>query len=238
MAQSGKTGKGGDLFAGFTEETVEFLWGLRFNNRRDWFQPRKEIYLTSLYQPMLALSDELLSYLQKKRPDAALMRKVSRIYRDARRLFGRGPYKDHLWLSIEQPREGWQGKPTYWFEVSPDGWSCGLGYWQPPPETMAKLRAKISRDPAAMEKLTRRVNRSQEFSLDIVEYKRPKAPPPSELLAPWYRAKSVTIIHEEAWTELLYGRELVDRLEKDFRFLLPFFDYLQAVEAEPDPKTL
>ena len=221
-------------FHGFSPETVEFLWGIRFNNSREWFQPRKEQYLDCLYNPMLALSNELYEYLQKKRPDAALLRKVSRIYRDARRLFGRGPYKDHLWLSVEQPSDDWTGKPTYWFEVSPDGWSYGLGYWQPPPATMAKLRAKIDRDPAAMEKLTRRINRSKEFSLDIVEYKRPKSPPPSDLLAPWYRAKSVTIIHEEPWTELLYGRELVDRLETGYKFLLPFFDYLQAVEAEPE----
>ena len=230
--------KAPEPFAGFSTETVEFLWGIRFNNNRDWFQPRKELYLSCLHDPMRALLDELLPYLQKQRPDAALMGKVSRIYRDARRLFGRGPYKDHLWLSVEQPVEGWTGKPTFWFEVSPDGWSYGLGYWQPPPVTMGKLRTKIDRDPEAMEKLTRKIRRSPEFSLDIVEYKRPKSPPPSDLLAPWYRAKSVTFIHEEPWTELLYGRELVDRLERGYRFLLPYYDYLQSVEAEPEPEVL
>ena len=32
--------------------------------------------------------------------------RVSRIYRDARRLHGRGPYKDHLWFCVERPSRG------------------------------------------------------------------------------------------------------------------------------------
>ena len=153
------------MFTGFSQETLDFLWGIRFNNDRTWFQAHKEVYLSELYQPMTELSDEILVYLSGERPDDALIRRVTRIYRDARRLFGRGPYKDHLWFSVERPSENWQGKPTFWFELSPDGWNYGLGYWQPPPVTMAKLRAKIERDPGAMENLTRGSTAVRNFSL-------------------------------------------------------------------------
>ena len=31
-------------FAGFPPEAITFLRGLKKNNKREWFQPRKEIY--------------------------------------------------------------------------------------------------------------------------------------------------------------------------------------------------
>ena len=84
------------MFTGFTDETVDFMWGIRFNNERTWFEAYKETYLTQFYQPMRELGDELYDFIRDKRPDAGLIRKVSRIYRDARRLHGRGPYKESL----------------------------------------------------------------------------------------------------------------------------------------------
>ena len=29
------------MFTGFTPETVDFLWGIRLNNNREWLQPTK-----------------------------------------------------------------------------------------------------------------------------------------------------------------------------------------------------
>ena len=136
------------MFTGFTDETVDFMWGIRFNNERAWFEAHKEIYLTHFYQPMRELGDELYDYIAAKRPDLGLIRKVTRIYRDVRRLHGRGPYKESLWFSIEQPSEEWTAHPTFWFELMPEGWTCGMGYYMPKPLTMAKLRARIDRDPA------------------------------------------------------------------------------------------
>ena len=51
------------MFTGFTDETVDFMWGIRFNNERAWFEAHKEIYLTHFYQPMRELGDELYDYI-------------------------------------------------------------------------------------------------------------------------------------------------------------------------------
>ena len=32
-------------FTGFTPETVDFLWGIRMNNNRDWFEANKKNYV-------------------------------------------------------------------------------------------------------------------------------------------------------------------------------------------------
>ena len=223
------------MFTGFTDETVDFMWGIRFNNERSWFEAHKEVYLASFYQPMVALADEMYDFLQAKRPKDGLMRKVTRIYRDARRLHGRGPYKDHLWFSVEQPTDGWTGKPTFFFELTPDGWSYGLGYWMPRPVTMAKLRSRIDREPEPLEKLTRKLGRQKEFTLDAREYRRQRSQPPTDLLAPWYRMKSFTLIHEESLTDELFSRDVVERLQKGYTFLLPYYDYFKTLDGEPDP---
>ena len=48
------------------------------------FEAHKEIYLTQFYRPMCALADELYAFMAEQRPDLGLIRKVTRIYRDAR----------------------------------------------------------------------------------------------------------------------------------------------------------
>ena len=80
-------------------------------------------------RPMKALADEVYGAFTDRHPDLDLICKVSRIYRDARRLFGRGPYKDHLWLSLTRPHEEGCAEPVFWFELGPEGYSYGMGFW-------------------------------------------------------------------------------------------------------------
>ena len=224
------------MFTGFTDETVDFMWGIRFNNERTWFESHKNLYLEHFYRPMVELGDEIYEFLQEKRPDDGLIRKVTRIYRDARRLHGRGPYKESLWFSVEQPSEQWTAHPTFWFELMPEGWTYGMGYYLPKPLTMAKLRARIDRDPAAMERLTRALEQQEEFVLEAEDYKRPRAQAPSPLLEPWYRMKSFSICHSEELTDELFGRGIVDRLKRGYDFLLPYYDYFVTLVGDPDPR--
>ena len=35
------------MFTGFTDETVDFMWGIRFNNERTWFEAIKTSILPS-----------------------------------------------------------------------------------------------------------------------------------------------------------------------------------------------
>ena len=53
------------MFTGFTDETVDFMWGIRFNNERTWFEAHKDVYLTQFYQPMRELSAELYDFIRQ-----------------------------------------------------------------------------------------------------------------------------------------------------------------------------
>lgn len=187
---------------------------------------------------MVELADEIYAFLREQRPDYGLVRKVTRIYRDARRLHGRGPYKESLWFTVEQPSEQWTAHPVFWFELMPEGWTCGMGYYMPRPVTMAKLRARIDRDPGTMEKMMRALSRQETFVLETEDYRRPKSAAPSPLLEPWYRAKSFSITHSDKLTDALFSREIVDWLKEQLPFLLPWYDYFVTLDGDPDPRDL
>ena len=108
------------MFQGYTQGTIDFLWGLKLNNERAWFQAHKEEFLALVDRPTRELAAQLTQEMTEACPKLGLELKVSRIYRDARRLFGRGPYKDHLWFSLRKPGEHDGMIPCFWFEVAAD----------------------------------------------------------------------------------------------------------------------
>ena len=73
------------MFQGFSQEAVDFLWGIRFNNERGWFEARKEEYLTLVAGPMRELGEQVHAAVEEEFPKLGLNLHVSRIYRDARR---------------------------------------------------------------------------------------------------------------------------------------------------------
>ena len=103
---------------------------------------------------------------------------------------------------------------------------------------MAKLRARIVRDPKPMEALTKKLNAQTEFTLGGERYKRPKAGAPNELLAPWFSAKNITVTHEDKLTEELFSRDIVERIKTGYDFLLPYYDYFLTLPSDPEPETL
>ena len=102
-------------FQGYTQQTVDFMWGIRFNNERGWFLEHKDDYINTFLTPTRELGEQVYDAVLALLPDEPLMLKVSRIYRDARRLFGRGPYKDHLWFSLRRRNENEGAEPSFYF---------------------------------------------------------------------------------------------------------------------------
>ena len=152
------------MFQGYTQGAIDFLWGLKLNNERAWFQEHKQEFTDLVDRPTRELATQLTEDMTEAFPRLGLELKVSRIYRDARRLFGRGPYKDHLWFSLRKPGEQDGRIPCFWFEIAPDHYGYGMGCWEMLPTTMAKLRARIDRDPKPVEKLARAVARRGGFT--------------------------------------------------------------------------
>jgi uncharacterized protein (TIGR02453 family) len=222
-------------FAGFTQATIDFMWDIRFNNNKPWFTEHKEVYQRDLLAPMKTLADEVFERINTSCGERGFRCKVSRIYKDARRNHGDGPYRDHLWFSIERPSEEWTGTPVFWFELSPDSWSYGMGYYLARPETMAKLRARIDGNPKAFEKLIAPLAKQDEFVLEGDEYKRQKQAPTTKTAA-WYNKKTFSLIHQQPIGQEVFSPELAERIAAGIAFLMPFYDYFITLNNDPSPE--
>ncbi len=209
------------MFTGFTPETVDFLWGIRMNNNRDWFLQHKKQYTDTLYEPMKALGQAVF---QPFLDSPGNILKVSRIYRDAR-LHPPTPYKESLWLCIRQEVQWWAENPCLYFEITPEGASYGFFYWKPPTAVLETFRQRISAKPEEFLKLIRTTEAATGVPVTAQCYKRPKVPD-SPALAPYFAWKGeISCTRAIEPGEALFGRQLEDEVRDFFEKLAPLYEY-------------
>ena len=82
----------------FTEASIKFLRGLKRNNDRAWFEPRKPIYEAELKAPMLAVIEAVNEALASFAPEflRPAPKSMMRIYRDVRFSKSKLPYKTNV----------------------------------------------------------------------------------------------------------------------------------------------
>ena len=215
------------MFEGSTPETVDFLWGIRMNNNRDWFLDHKKQYVDTLYEPMKELGKLLFEPFLEK-PGSIL--KVSRIYRDAR-LHHPLPYKESLWCCIRQDVDWWAENPCLFFEIRPEGVSYGFSLWHPKTAAMEAFRQKIAADPDRFLTLLRQTERSTGIPVTAETYKRPK-PPEDPVLAPYFAWKAdIGCIRGEEVGEAMFGPALGHRARTMTEQLIPLYDYFCEITA-------
>lgn len=133
---------------------------------------------------------------------------------------------------IRQPSEEWTARPAFYFEISPEGYEYGMGYYCARPVQMEQYRRRIRREPEALEKLARKLNRQSTFHLEGDEYKRSKGEC-SELLKPWFNRKGIDICTFHAPDARMTSPALVKDILAGFDWLMPYYRYFKALELEP-----
>jgi uncharacterized protein (TIGR02453 family) len=215
------------MFEGFSPETFDFLWGIRMNNNRDWFLEHKKQYVTTLYEPMKALGQELFRPFLDK-PGNLL--KVSRIYRDAR-LHHPEPYKESLWVCIRQDVQWWAENPCLYFEICPEGVSYGMVLWRPRVATMEDFRRDIAARPDEFLALMEQTRQATGMDITADLYKRPK-PTDNPALEPYFAWKcNIGCVREEAPGENLFTPELAQRVGTFLEQLTPLYEYLNRFKV-------
>ncbi len=215
------------MFEGFNPETVDFLWGIRMNNNREWFMEHKKDYVKNLYEPIKALGQELFKPFLD-RPGNLL--KVSRIYRDAR-MHHPVPYKESLWVCIRQDVEWWAENPCLFFEITPEGISYGLIHWKPRPAAMEQMRKEWAAEPRKFLELIRQTEKATGVAVTAETYKRPKEAPIPEL-APYYAWKAnIACVVEEPFSDATFGPELAQRVGDFLTKLIPLYDYFNQFKV-------
>ena len=209
------------MFQGFSPETIDFLWGIRLNNNRDWFLANKKQYTNTLYEPMKALAQELfIPFLDMP----GMLLKVSRIYRDAR-LHHPLPYKESLWICIRQDVAWWAENPCLYFEINPDKVHYGFFFWQMGTARMEQFRKRIASRPDEFLKLLADTEAATGIPVTAELYKRPK-PCDDPRLEPYFSWKNqISCVREEEIGPGIFSPELAVRVRELFEALIPLYDY-------------
>ena len=216
------------MFTGFTPESIDFLWGIRLNNNREWFQDNKKTYVEHLYEPMKALGQALFQPFLNRSGD---LLKVSRIYRDAR-LHHPDPYKESLWLCIRQDVQWWAENPCLFLEINPEGVDYGFLLWKPSPASMERFRREIAARPDDFLAALDGVEQATGMTVTAECYKRPKAASDPKLARFFGWKSQIALIRHVDPGEELFRPELAQQVADFFAQLLPLYDYFNHLKDE------
>lgn len=219
-------------FTGFSQAGLHFLQDVTIYNSKAWFEENRRVYDEELITPFRALVETLSPAM--KRIDAQFELKpvigktISRIHRDTRYSHNKSRYRSRLWLTFKRPSDDWKEAPAYFFEISPEGYRYGLGYYCAPKKTMDIFRDQIQADPAEFLSVSKTCRKP--FSLVGENYKRPLIQDQAEHIAQWYNKKSFAVMATSTCIEDLFKPELTIKLIKGFKQLAPLYHYLMRVE--------
>ena len=120
---------------------------MKRNNKREWFQPRKEIFDTKLRAPLEELVEAINAELLKFAPDHITDPKkaIYRIYRDTRFSPDKTPYKTHIAAIFPRRALDRQASAGFYFHLSPEETGIAAGLYQPGKDELRAARAMADR---------------------------------------------------------------------------------------------
>jgi uncharacterized protein (TIGR02453 family) len=215
------------MFTGYSPETVDFLWGIRMNNNREWFLEHKKDYVKYLYEPTKALGKELFQPFLDKSGE---LLKVSRIYRDAR-MHHPLPYKESLWICIRQDVEWWAENPCLYFEINPEGVSYGFFLWKPRTAALEDFRRRITAYPDEFLNLIKTTEEAVGQPVTAECYKRPK-PTGNPDLMPYFAWKGqIGCVRDIPAGPEIFGPQLQQEVADFFEKLMPLYEYFNQFKV-------
>lgn len=220
-------------FTGFSIETFEFLRDIQLNNNKSWFEEHREGYEDFLLKPLKELVIDLWPAMAgldpRFDPNPSASRSISRIHRDVRFSRDKSPYKSNMWITFKRQSKDWKEAPCFFFEIFPDSYRYGMGFYCATKETMDNLRKAIDSKPKEFLKLVLPLKERPEFVVEGERYKRLLGEK-SEEINDWYQRKNLCIICSRQLDDRLFTGALVNDLMAGFEFLAPLYHYLWKIK--------
>lgn len=215
-------------FAGFPPEALRFFRQLERNNRRDWFEPRKQVFLDSVRAPMEEFVAAIDAALASFAPEAVTLpeRAIYRIYRDTRFSLDKSPYKTHIAASFFRSDLGRHVAGGYYVEISHRWVGVAGGVYMPTPENLRLIRVHIMENFERFDSLAR--DRKLLAAMGPLTGEKlarpPKGFPPDHPSVEWLKFK-----HWYFWKELpadlATSRKLLPEVVNRFRLMKPVIDF-------------
>lgn len=230
------------MFAGFTEETIQFFLDIRFHNSVSYYRENQQRFEDYVKAPFYAFIDALAEGMRKIDPQMEVRpyRCLARIWRDTRFSKDKSPFRDHLWLLFRRAGEPREGSVMYWFELSPRGVDWGVGLWGENRPLMDMLRRRIAAHPDEVQKVIDSCHFARHHMVVGGQaFKRLEVPPTvPESLRHWYMLRDVYVSRSDASLQWVYDASLADRVLADFKSLAPMYRLLRgAYDAANEGET-
>ena len=228
--------KNSAIFSGFTNKTFEFLRVVGLRDSKQWFEQHRSVYNEHVLQPLKNLVIDLTPAMLAIDPEfettPAVNKTISRIFRDTRFSRDKSLFRSNLWITFKRRVKDWKDSPVYFFEIFPDWYRFGMGYYSASRETMDKLREKIDENPSHFLKIISCLNNQNFFELVPEHYKRKIPSNHNEEIQKWYQCRSFYLSCNRDHDELLYSADLVEELAFAFHAIKPLYQFLREIHNE------
>ena len=151
-------------------------------------------------------------------------RMISRIRRDTRFTKDKTLYREHVWATFVRPKKEFPCSPAFWFEITPQGYTCGVGYYCTTPQLMQAYRDAILADPAAFRWAVRKAERAG-FAFGGESYKKDKPGNVPEDLRTYYNQKDAFVCRENPSLAPLRDAGIIEEFKKGFQELAPLYHF-------------
>lgn len=220
-------------FNGFTQQALIFLQEIAIHNSQEWFEEHRPVYERELLTPFRHLVDALsqtaliIDPYFETRP--TIGKTLSRIHRDTRFSHDKSRYRSRMWLAFRRHTKQKSDAPCYFFGLSPDSYTIGLGYYNASRSTMDLFRQTIRNNPQRF--LAAVACYQPPFELVGESYKRPLIKDQSPEIADWYNRKTIALMSRSYQLENTFTAKLVDEITDGFIKMQDLYHYLLRVES-------
>ena len=223
-------------FTGFTQKTLDFLREVEVRNSKEWFERNRPLYNNEVLQPLKNLVTDLSPAMLAIDPEfettPAVNKTISRIFRDTRFTRDKRIFRGNLWITFKRRVRNWKDSPVYFFEIFPDWYRFGMGYYNASRTTMDALRRRIDDNPVEFNNFISCLKKQNFFQLIPDHYKRKIANDHSEEIQLWYQCRSFYLSCNRKQDELFFSSGLVDEISFAFHTVKPLYQYLREIYDE------
>jgi uncharacterized protein (TIGR02453 family) len=215
----------------FTAQALDFLRKLKRNNRREWFEARRDVYERELKSPMLALIERLMHGMTEYAPDHLRppQKCMMRIYRDTRFSADKTPYKTRVaawWTRNGLDKTSGAG---YYFSLSATELVIATGVYMPPKEQLFAIRQHLLGHHAEFRRLieNKKLRAKMELHDPQALTRPPKGFGADHAAIEWIKWRQWGVIATLPATEALRPK-LAATVEEHFRLSASLVDFLNA----------
>ena len=226
----------------FSKETIAFLIENRLRDSRAWFSEHKTEYQRFVIEPLrelvVGLTPCMLAIDAQVVTQPRVDKTICRIWRDTRYSHDKLLYRDTMWIIFKRGRMHSTEAPGLYFEISPDGFNYGTGFYAPSTAYMQTMRAMVLEGAPAFQAAQKAYESQDIFLMEGDCFKRAHYPQSPEALRNWLERRNIGFYAQSADLDLLFSARLAEKLAADFARIAPVYRFLLEAAFEEKKRAI